>query len=261
MSKALPVVVAVLLGGAALTPIYYASKHPAPAVEKTAKLEGRSAEISPNAPALDKLSYAQGYQMGTKIPAEINAKIMAAGMIDAAENKPSRYSEAEIQKATVMLNKEMFSKGIEELRKNLPNVPAEQRPQIEAAIKTYDASVAFLKENAKKPGVITTESGLQYKITQQGTGKQPTATSTVVAHYKGYLIDNKEFDNSFTRKQPIDIPLNQVVPGWTEGFQLLKEGSKATLYIPTYLGYGEEEKPNIPAFSTLIFDVELIKVK
>ena len=99
MSKALPVVVAVLLGGAALTPIYYASKHPAPSVEKTAKLEGSSAEISPNAPALDKLSYAQGYQMGTKIPAEINAKIMAAGMIDAAENKPSRYSEAEIQKA------------------------------------------------------------------------------------------------------------------------------------------------------------------
>ena len=258
MSKALPIAVAVILGGVALVPVYYAAQHPA---DSTVQFESHNLDLSKNSSELDKLSYAQGFKMGAQIPAEVNAKAMAAGMLDAAAKKPSRFSEAEIKKATALINKEMFAKGIEELRLNLDKIPPEQKAQAEQAIKAYDANMAFMKENAKKAGVITTETGLQYKITKQGTGKQPTADSTVVAHYKGSLIDGTVFDSSFERNQPIDIPLGQVVPGWTEGFQHLKEGSTATLYIPSYLGYGEQAQANIPPFSTLIFDVELIKVK
>ena len=119
----------------------------------------------------------------------------------------------------------------------------------------------FLAENAKKEGVKTTASGLQYKITQQGNGKQPTAQSVVKVHYTGKLLDGKVFDSSVDRGQPVEFPLNQVIPGWTEGLQLMKEGSKATLYIPAQLAYGEQGVPGtIPPNSTLIFDVELIKV-
>src|SRR5436190_7162444 len=91
---------------------------------------------------------------------------------------------------------------------------------------------AFLKENATKEGVKTTASGLQYKITKEGDGKSPKATDTVVVHYRGTLLNGTEFDSSFKRGQPAEFPLNRVISGWTEGLQLLKEGGKATLYIP-----------------------------
>ena len=99
-------------------------------------------------------------------------------------------------------------------------------------------------------------------MTKEGTGKQPSATSMVTVHYKGQLVDGKVFDSSIERGEQIEFPLNQVIPGWTEGLQLMKEGGKATFYIPSQLGYGEQGVPGmIPANSTLIFDVELIKVK
>lgn len=103
---------------------------------------------------------------------------------------------------------------------------------------------------------------MQYKITKEGTGKQPAATSQVTVHYKGQLLDGKVFDSSYDRGQPVEFPLNQVIPRWTEGLQLMKEGGKATLYIPAKLAYGEQGVPGtIPPNSTLIFDVELVKVK
>ena len=119
----------------------------------------------------------------------------------------------------------------------------------------------FLEENAKKEGVVTTASGLQYKVLEEGFGTQPKATETVKVHYQGTLIDGTEFDSSYKRGEPISFGLNQVIPGWTEGLQLMKTGGKHELYIPYQLAYGERGAGGvIPPFATLIFLVELLEV-
>lgn len=124
------------------------------------------------------------------------------------------------------------------------------------------AGEAFLAENAKKPGVVTTASGLQYQIITEGTGATPSATDNVSVHYQGTTIDGKEFDSSYKRGAPATFPLNRVIPGWTEGLQLMKEGGKSKLFIPSNLAYGERGAGrDIGPNSALIFDVELIKVK
>jgi FKBP-type peptidyl-prolyl cis-trans isomerase len=125
------------------------------------------------------------------------------------------------------------------------------------------AGESFLKENATKEGVKTTASGLQYKALKEGEGKSPKATDTVSVHYKGTLIDGKEFDSSYKRGTPTEFPLNRVIKGWTEGLQLMKEGAKYQFFIPAKLAYGENPPPGsgIPANSVLIFEVELLKVQ
>lgn len=122
---------------------------------------------------------------------------------------------------------------------------------------------AFLAENAKKTGVKVTESGLQYEVLKEGTGKSPKATDTVVVHYRGTLIGGREFDSSYKRHKPATFPLNHVIPGWTEGVQLMKEGAKYQFTIPSKLAYGERGTPGgpIPPNATLIFEIELISVK
>lgn len=119
----------------------------------------------------------------------------------------------------------------------------------------------FLEENTKNPKITTLPSGLQYEVLTMGTGAKPKETDTVTVHYKGALIDGKQFDSSYDRNEPITLPLNGVIPGWTEGVQHMPVGSKFRFYIPYQLGYGERGAgPDIPPFSTLIFDIELLKI-
>ena len=124
-----------------------------------------------------------------------------------------------------------------------------------------EAGAAFLAENAKRPEVKTTASGLQYEVIVQGTGIKPTAIDTFVAHYRGTLIDGTEFDASYNRGQPLEMEANRVIAGWTEGLQLMSVGSKYKFYIPYNLAYGIREQGAIPGGSTLIFEVELLGVK
>ncbi len=120
---------------------------------------------------------------------------------------------------------------------------------------------AFLEANGKKEGVVTTKSGLQYQVLTQGSGRSPKATDKVRCHYEGKLINGTVFDSSYQRGEPADFPLNGVIPGWTEGVQLMQEGAKYRFFIPYLLGYGERGAgSSIPPYATLIFDVELIKV-
>lgn len=125
---------------------------------------------------------------------------------------------------------------------------------------TMTASEAFLKQNKNKPGIHTTASGLQYEVITEGQGTKPLATDTVTVNYRGTLIDGTEFDNSYKRGEPISFPLNGVIAGWTEGLQYMSPGSKYKLYIPYSLGYGLNATGAIPGGSTLIFEVELLRV-
>ncbi len=120
----------------------------------------------------------------------------------------------------------------------------------------------FLAKNAERPEVTVTDSGLQYEVLQEGSGASPTATETVEVHYHGTLIDGTVFDSSVDRGETIEFPLNRVIPGWTEGVQLMKEGAKYRFFIPFNLAYGPRgSAPKIPPYAALIFDVELFKVK
>ena len=118
----------------------------------------------------------------------------------------------------------------------------------------------FMKEIGNNKSVYTTKSGLKYRRVKEGNGKHPKATDRVKVHYTGTLIDGKKFDSSVDRGEPLTFPLNQVIPGWTEGLQLMDEGSKYLLYIPYNLGYGTRDMGDIPAGSTLIFEVELLEI-
>ena len=125
-----------------------------------------------------------------------------------------------------------------------------------------EAGQAFLAANAKKEGVVTTATGLQYKVLENGTGAKPKATDTVNVHYRGTFIDGKTFDSSYDRGEPISFPLNRVIPGWTEGVQLMPVGSKYEFYIPYQLAYGERGAGGaIPGYATLIFLVELLGIE
>lgn len=148
---------------------------------------------------------------------------------------------------------------IEEAQKLINDYLTDLQKKAEAAARAEGEK--FLAENGLKEGVKTTASGLQYIVEKEGTGAQPTAEDEVTVHYTGKLLSGQVFDSSVNRGEPATFPLNRVIPGWTEGVQLMKEGAKYTFFIPSDLAYGPQGIPNaIPPHSTLIFDVELIKV-
>lgn len=136
-----------------------------------------------------------------------------------------------------------------------------QARQNEEAAANQKAGEAFLAENAKRDDVMVTDSGLQYRVIIEGDGASPAAEDRVTVHYKGTLIDGMQFDSSYDRGEPATFALNQVIPGWTEGLQLMKEGAKYEFFIPSELAYGEQGRPGpIGPNSTLIFEVELLEV-
>lgn len=122
-------------------------------------------------------------------------------------------------------------------------------------------SAAFLTEISKKPGVVETQSGLRYEIIKPGEGSAPKATDTVKAHYTGSLVSGKVFDSSVQRGEPVEFPLDQVIPGWTEGLQKIAKGGKIKLYVPPQLAYGDDGRPGIPPASTLVFEIEILDIK
>ena len=201
---------------------------------------------------MDKLSYALGLSIGRQLSqmgvAELNADDFAQAVKDMIDGKESQIPTNEAQQ----LLGEYFRQQ-------------EEKQRAEAAEKYKGAKSEgekYLTENAKKDGVITLPSGLQYQVLQEGNGKSPKATDKVVCHYEGMLVDGTMFGSSIQRGEPATFPLNGVIAGWTEGLQLMKEGAKYRFFIPYHLGYGERGAgASIPPFATLIFDVELIEVK
>lgn len=193
---------------------------------------------------MDKISYALGLGIGQQIKSmnieNFSIEDFARSIADVLEGKETAFSSREAQ----LMLQDYFTK--------------KQKEEAQAHIAE---GKAYLDANAKKPGVIVTKSGLQYEVLQEGTGKSPKATDTVRCHYEGRLLDGTVFDSSYKRSQPADFGLNQVIPGWTEGVQLMKEGAKYRFTIPYLQAYGEQGAgASIPPFSTLVFDVELIKV-
>lgn len=201
---------------------------------------------------MDKLSYALGLTIGQQLKemglnGKLNIQDYAAAVSDVLDDKPLQLDGMEAQ----LLLQKFFTQLEEE----------QKAAAAEAGKAAKEAGEKFLAENAKKAGVITTASGLQYEVLTEGTGKSPKATDTVRCHYHGTLIDGTVFDSSYERNQPADFGLNQVISGWTEGVQLMKEGAKYRFYLPYNLAYGERGAgAAIPPFAALIFDVELIAV-
>jgi FKBP-type peptidyl-prolyl cis-trans isomerase FklB len=200
---------------------------------------------------MDKLSYALGLGIGQQLAqmgAEgISAADFAQAIDDVLGGKELKVSHRDAQKIV----QEYFAKQEQKL--------SAQRAEAGKAHK--EAGEKYLAENAKKEGVITLPSGLQYQVLKEGNGKKPSAKDTVMCHYEGFLIDGTVFDSSIQRGEPATFPLQQVIAGWTEGLQLMQEGAKYRFFIPYRLAYGEGGAgSSIPPFAALIFDVELIQV-
>ncbi len=209
-----------------------------------------AAPITNKSPAKEQFSYSYGYLMGrnnTDALKDLNLDIFYQGLQEGAQSKTARLTDEEMAKAINDYKKTLEAKQLVEFQK-----VGQQNAQ---------AGAAFLADNAKKSGVITTKSGLQYQILKEGTGKKPKATSRVKVNYEGHLLDGTVFDSSIARNHPVEFQLSQVIAGWTEGLQTMKEGGKTRFFIPANLAYGEVGAGDtIGPNSTLIFDIELLQV-
>ena len=196
----------------------------------------------------DKVSYGIGLQLGQQVKGqsfpEFSLDALMIGLSDIFNEKPLRFPEDEMQAAFSAINQQV------------------QAETENAAESNKAAGQAFLEDNAKKEGVITTESGLQYEIITEGTGPKPAQSDMVVTHYHGTLIDGSVFDSSVSRGEPAQFPVNGVIQGWIEALQLMPVGSKWRLTIPSELAYGDQgSAPVIGPGATLIFEIELLEIK
>ncbi|BDM63376.1 peptidyl-prolyl cis-trans isomerase [Shewanella sp. NFH-SH190041] len=192
-------------------------------------------------------SYGVGRQMGEQLAANsfegIDIPAVQAGLADAFAGKESAVAMQDLQIAFTEISRRL------------------QKAQEEAAAAASAEGDAFLAENAKRDGVFTTESGLQYEIITEGTGAKPSYDDTVRTHYHGSFINGDVFDSSVVRGEPAEFPVSGVIAGWTEALQLMPAGSKWKLYVPHHLAYGERGAgASIPPYSTLVFEVELLDV-
>lgn len=195
---------------------------------------------------IDSVSYAIGYQNGMLLDSE--------GLNDIdMENYLAGFNEALNSEEGIMSRDELFA---------VINTYVQELSERRGS-ENMEKGAAFLEENKDKEGVMVTESGLQYKVIEEGEGESPTAENVVRVHYEGKLIDGEVFDSSYDRGEPAEFPLNRVIPGWTEGVQLMKEGATYEFYIPSELAYGARGPQGSPIGpnSTLIFKVELLEVK
>ena len=198
----------------------------------------------------DRINYSLGYQIGGDLKrqhVEVDGDILLRGIRDAMNDADPLLGQEEMQ--TILI----------ELKRKVLALQAQERA--EAQQKNLQAGEAFLAENAKREGVVSLPSGLQYRVLEPGSGKQPAATDTVTVHYRGTLIDGTEFDSSYSRNKPATFRADRVIEGWREALQLMQEGAKWELFIPAGLGYGERGAGKIQPNSTLIFEVQLIAVE
>ena len=222
--------------------------------------------------------FVAGFDAGEMTEADKKMKARLAGMEIRSQVMEQIIPQAssQINDTIDLLNHEQFVKGFrngilgnEEDGLTMDSAQTVVRKQIEyyhaqlmeakyGAVR--DAGVKFLKENAKNKDVVTTASGLQYKVLVKGEGEIPTATQKVKVNYEGHLLDGTEFDSSYKRNQPATFACNQVIKGWTEALTMMPVGSKWELYIPQELAYGDRESGKIPPYSMLIFTVELLEV-
>ncbi|MFW6059896.1 MAG: FKBP-type peptidyl-prolyl cis-trans isomerase [Phycisphaeraceae bacterium] len=242
------IVVAAVIAGTVLTWTSFAQPG---AGQSNAGQTGEPVEL----PATDELSYALGYRIGTSFKqdeVEVDVQQFTQGMAAALDAETeSRVSEAEMQQTLMQFQQHIQQKQMEQMA----DLQAQGEEQA-------DAGAAFLEANAEKEGVQQTDSGLQYQVIESGSGASPGPNDRVVVHYTGTLIDGTKFDSSRDRGEPLEFGVGGVIPGWTEGLQLMKEGARYKLFVPSDLAYGERGAgQQIPPNATLIFDVELIEVK
>lgn len=208
-------------------------------------------ETTPLVDDTAKINYSVGYQIGSDFQyqeIEIRPDAVIQGIQDAMAGGESQMTSSEMRKTMAELGKKVTA------QKNQKKLAALQ--------KRLQESREFLTENAKKPGVTTTASGLQYQVIEQGQGESPQKNDKVLVHYSGKLLDGSVFDSSHQRGQPASFQVDKVIKGWTEALQLMKPGDHWQIYIPPELGYGDKGAgPKIPPNSTLIFDVELISIE
>jgi len=199
----------------------------------------------------EKQSYSMGADIGSRLKSqaiEVDADAFIQGMRDALSGGKMLLTEQEIRETLTALQKELTEKQAERAKM--------------LGEKNKKEGEGFLAENKKKEGVITLPSGLQYKVIKEGTGKTPGPNDTVVCNYRGTLIDGTEFDSSYKRGEPATFPVKGVIPGWVEVLQLMKEGSKWQVFVPSNLAYGERGAGSgIGPNAALIFEIELVSVK
>ncbi|MFM1768129.1 MAG: hypothetical protein RJA22_658 [Verrucomicrobiota bacterium] len=207
------------------------------------------ADADPFKDKKERISYTLGMQYGKSIKqndVEVDFDAYLRGLKDAVAGK-TVITEDQAREIYMTFSQELRAKAMEK-----------QKAEGE---KSKKAGEEFLAANKKKEGIQTTASGLQYKVETKGTGKMPTSADTVVCHYRGTLIDGTEFDSSYKRGQTAEFPVTGVIKGWTEALLMMPVGSKWKLFIPAELAYGERPQRNIPANSTLLFDIELVEIK